>query len=145
MSVDLPVGRRVCRARPPPCPGAGKRHSPRGRLLTLDLQRCHPGLVAMGRASRLGALGAVLPLLLTGCGGAQDDPARAAAERFYSALDADDGARACRTLAPRTRDEVEQSAGKPCAEALLEEDLPDPGAPGDVRVFGTGAQVRWSS
>ena len=66
----------------------------------------------------------MVPLLaLSACGGAQDDAVESAADRFYAALDADDGATACALLSARTRDELEQSAGESCDEAVLEEDL----------------------
>ena len=54
-----------------------------------------------------------------------------------------DGAAACALLAPTTRSELEQSTGKECAVAILEE-APDAGGDGgDVQVFGVMAQVRW--
>jgi hypothetical protein len=96
------------------------------------------------------AAGAVaLSLLLSGCSGTQDDPVRRAADSFYAALADGDGADACAMLSPRTASEVEQSAQKPCAKAILEEDIPDvtggDGAPGprEVSAYGTSAQVRY--
>jgi hypothetical protein len=83
-------------------------------------------------------------LVLSGCGGAQDESVRSTVDRFYEALDADDGASACAVLAPRTRDELEQSAGKPCDDAILEEDLTVPAAIRQVHSFGTAAQVQWT-
>ena len=65
------------------------------------------------------------------------------ATRFYEAYTADDGAAACAELAPKTKSELEQSSGKPCDEAVLEEDVPETSAPLDVHVFGTQARVRW--
>jgi hypothetical protein len=51
---------------------------------------------------------------------------------------------ACAVLAPNTASEVEQSAGKPCAQAILDEDLPAPGAVTGTDVYGQWAQVRLS-
>lgn len=62
--------------------------------------------------------------------------------RFYDAYGRDDGAAACALLAPSTRREVEKSAGAPCAEGLIDESLPQPGAVRRSRVFGDQAQVR---
>lgn len=91
-----------------------------------------PGLVAL----------AVAAAVLTGCAGTQDDAATAAALELIDAADARDGAAACAALAPPTRDELEQSSGKPCDEAVLAEEI---GA-GDeaatrTQVFDTMAQV----
>jgi len=86
----------------------------------------------------------VLPLLaLSACGGAQDGSVESAADRFYAALDSDDGADACALLSARTRDQLEQSAGKACAQAVVEEGLTVPTAAREVETFGTAAQVRW--
>lgn len=95
------------------------------------------------RTVRLSA--ALVPLLALGaCGvGAQDDAALDAAARFHRAYAAGDGAAACATLAPRTRSDLEQSAGKPCLDAVLEEDVPDAGEPLRVHVFGTQAEVKY--
>jgi hypothetical protein len=80
---------------------------------------------------------------LTGCAGVQDDEVRRVATTFYEAHAADDPATACDTLAPRTRSALEQSAGRPCDEALAEEDVPALTDPTEVRVFGTQAEVTW--
>jgi hypothetical protein len=82
-------------------------------------------------------------LLAGGCGNTQDDAVETVAQRFYSALSDGDGAAVCAVLATRTRDEVEQSEGKPCADAILDEDLPQPGGTERVSTFGTSAQVRY--
>lgn len=85
--------------------------------------------------------GAACTLLLAGCAGAQDDPARAAAERLLIAAGRADGAAACDTLAPATRTELEETSGKPCARAVLEEDLGAEDGPSRVTVFDGMAQV----
>jgi hypothetical protein len=95
------------------------------------------GLVALALA--VAAVGA-----LAGCSNTQDTEVEETAARFYAALEANDGDTACQELAPRTRSEVEQSAQKPCAEAILEEDIPASGAQREVATFGTAAQVRYA-
>lgn len=96
------------------------------------------------RTWRLAASSLAVPLLAACSGGPQDEPAEAAADGFYAAVAAHDGSAACAALAPRTRDALEQSAGRPCIEAVTQADLAAPGAAEGVQVFGTGAQVRWS-
>lgn len=90
------------------------------------------------------AAGALALVTLAGCAPAQDEEVRAVAARFYSAYAGDDPAVACDQLAPRTKSELEQSAGQPCAEALPQEDVPAVDHPVRVRVFGTQAEVTWS-
>ena len=84
--------------------------------------------------------------LVTGCGsvGARGDAAAAVALRMLQAVEHDDGATACTLLAPDTAAEVEQSNGKSCPEAILDEDLPAPGAVTRTEVYGQQAQVRLS-
>lgn len=85
----------------------------------------------------------VLLLAASACGSAQDQPVGQTAGQFYSAVADGDGRVACHLLAPDTLVELEQSAQKPCAEALVEEDLPAVRDRGRVRAFGTMAQVRY--
>ena len=80
---------------------------------------------------------------VSGCSNERDEAVQAAAQRFYGAYAERDGGAACDQLAPRTKRALEQSAGTPCAEAILEETLPPVESPTDVRVFGTQAQLRW--
>lgn len=89
------------------------------------------------------AVAALAALALTGCGSTQAEAVRATARAFYAAHAAGDGARACDRLAPRTRSELAQAAGRPCATAVLEEDVPPVDEPLDVIVFGTQAEVSW--
>jgi hypothetical protein len=56
-----------------------------------------------------------------------------------------DGDAACALLAPATRSELEQSAGKPCPDALIEEHLPQVDEPVAVDVFGTAGEVRYDA
>jgi len=84
-----------------------------------------------------------LLLTLTACanGGSETGPS-AAARAFQSSWKRQDGAALCGLLAPQTRSDVEQSAKKPCAEGILEEDLPIAGPPLVARVWGRAAQVQ---
>jgi hypothetical protein len=87
---------------------------------------------------------AVFGLLAGGCATA-DDRSRAAddvAVRLLTAVADRDGETACALLAPATADEVSGSADKPCAQAVLEEKLPDPGTVTGTDVYGQWAQVR---
>jgi hypothetical protein len=79
-------------------------------------------------------------ILLTGCSNSADQSAGTSAEELLSSAADGDGARACEVLSPSTRSELEQSSGKPCAQAILEEHLSS-GALGKVDVFDTMAVV----
>ena len=81
-------------------------------------------MLKVARVSGLALLGACV-VGLTACGNSQDDAVRTAVDGFYDALAAGEGERACVPLAPATRSELEQSSGKPCAQAILEEDVPE--------------------
>lgn len=87
---------------------------------------------------------AVLALVLavSGCSGARGDDVREVSARFHRALADGDGTAACAMLAPRTRSQLEQAAGRPCAEAVTEEAVPTAAGPAEVQVFGTQAEVR---
>ena len=79
--------------------------------------------------------------LLAGCAGTQDGPAASAARALLEAAHDGNGSAACDLLAPAARSELEQTSGKPCAEAVLEEDLGDGAGPARIEVFDTAAQV----
>ncbi|MCA2216506.1 hypothetical protein [Jidongwangia harbinensis] len=81
---------------------------------------------------------------LTGCASVDErgDAAAAVAVRLLTAVQGDDGAGACAVLAPETRAELIDSAGRPCAEAILDENLPGPGPIEATAVYGQWAQVR---
>jgi hypothetical protein len=65
------------------------------------------------------------------------------ARDFYQAVDRGDGAAACTLLTPATRSELEQSSGKRCDVAILEEASDVRGDATVVEVFDSMAQVRW--
>ena len=83
-------------------------------------------------------------LTLAGCASVGDRGAAAdaVAVKLLSAVQAKDGAAACAVLAPDTAAEVAQSGDKPCPEAILDEDLPEPGGVTATEVYGQWAQVR---
>ena len=97
----------------------------------------------LSSAAVVGTLTAML--MCTGCAEQNEPAARAAAEIFADDLASDDGAGACRALAPATRAALEQSSGKPCAVAIVEEELPDPGVAGRSASFGTMAKVDFAA
>lgn len=82
-------------------------------------------------------------LLASGCGGARDDAVRSA-RSFYAALDAGDGAAACRLLADPTRRELEASAGEPCARAILQQHVGEASGRPHARTYASMALVRWA-
>jgi hypothetical protein len=80
---------------------------------------------------------------VAGCASAspRTDGAAEVASRFGAAVAAGDGSAACALLAAATRDELAQSAGKPCADAVTSEDVPPLGAVRRVEAWGEQAQV----
>ena len=90
------------------------------------------------------ALAALAAVVLTSCSSTEDDSARGAADDFYAAVQAKDGAAGCNLLTPSTKDELEQSAEKPCDQAILEEDVPAVTDAERVKVYDTMAQVRYA-
>jgi hypothetical protein len=82
--------------------------------------------------------------LLSSCGGSQDQAVTEAAQSYAEALAQDDGASACAVLAPSTRSELEQSSGKDCGEAILDEAVTDVGSRESVAAYGTMAEVRFA-
>jgi len=81
---------------------------------------------------------------LAACAPAADRAGAAdgAALRLFQSLHSGDGAGACALLAPDTAAAVAKSGGKACPEAILDEDLPDPGVVTGTAVYGQRAQVR---
>ena len=94
--------------------------------------------MGLGRLSGVAVLAAVV---LAGCANTQEDAALDAADAFYSAMAAQDGASVCDLLTRVTRSELEQSSGRPCDQAVFEERIPSAQEPGKVHVFGTMAQA----
>ena len=91
------------------------------------------------------ALALVTAGVLAGCSGTQEHEAASAAQSFLVAAQEQEGGEACSLLAPAARSELEQSSGKACDEAILEEDLGADDAPPTVEVFDTMAQARFES
>ncbi|MFF7533293.1 hypothetical protein ACIP6Q_29380 [Streptomyces bobili] len=89
------------------------------------------------------AVALVLAVAVSGCGAVSErrDDVRAATVAFEKALGERDYARMCEDLAPATAEEVEQSAGAPCAQALGEESLKPGGAVRVVDVYGNQARA----
>lgn len=86
-------------------------------------------------------------LVVTGAGmvGACNGPGAeeaAQAATSFEELAANSPDRACDLMAGHTREAVEKSAKKPCAEALPELDLPSASTLESVKVYGHDAQVR---
>jgi len=85
---------------------------------------------------------AVLALALTGCGtDSSERDARGSVERFFAAFEQHDGAAACDELSQETVSEVEQSEKKPCARAILSEDV-SPAPVTGVEVYMQSAQAK---
>jgi hypothetical protein len=76
-----------------------------------------------------------------GCGQRDDrDAVRTVTERFYAALEADDGERACEQLSESTRAELESQERRPCPEAVTELELQGGGI-SRIEVFVTNAKA----
>jgi hypothetical protein len=88
------------------------------------------------------ALALVTAAAATGCGTADDQrQARAAGERFATAVQRGDGATACAQLSPALRQQlVKDQPGSRCAKAVLQLSLHGRRASA-VRVYATAAQV----
>jgi hypothetical protein len=100
-----------------------------------------------------GQVKALLPMLLSamvgvslvsGCSDETNSEPLNAALAMKKALADQEGGTACELLAPQTRSQLEQSTGIGCADAILEENLAEPGTLRRVHVYGTMAQVRFS-
>jgi hypothetical protein len=101
------------------------------------------GRPARRRLARRGVALAVLTVAVTGCAGGNGAAVAAdVARRFHAAVAQHDGAAACGLLAPQTRAELEQSAGRPCPAAVLQEGVPRVGPVRSSSMFGGQAQVR---
>jgi hypothetical protein len=92
-------------------------------------------------------VGGCLVGLLAGCAAASPDTRAAedGAVAFHRALDAGDGAAACRLLAPRTLSELEERSDEPCAAALESLDLGSAGNLVGGSAYGLAAQVKFGA
>jgi hypothetical protein len=77
-----------------------------------------------------------------GCGTTgRDADVAAVSNRFHAALEADDGAAACRELSPETRKALESQEERACEEAILGLDLPAGDTVARAKVYMTTAYV----
>ncbi|MET7656108.1 MULTISPECIES: hypothetical protein [unclassified Streptomyces] len=97
----------------------------------------------MDRRARGMAVAVVLAAAVGACGTVSErrDQVRDAAAAFEEALDEGAYDRVCAALAPGTVEELEQSAGRPCARALGEEAPPPGGALRSADVHGNEARA----
>jgi hypothetical protein len=86
---------------------------------------------------------ALLVVALGGCASLAPnaDGAAEVAEAFHRAVVNGDGTAECALLAPETAVVLEQDSGEPCADAVLDEDIPDGGAVLGRQAYGQLAQV----
>ena len=101
---------------------------------------------AMKRRLVVVATAVVAAAGVAGCGSlaAREDAAGSVAARFEAALQARNGAGACRFLAPNTRQQLERSARARCAGALTDAVAGAARSPGKVRqvdVYGDQARA----
>ena len=84
---------------------------------------------------------ALVAALLAGCGTSDDRAqARAAVERFQSALQHGEPGAACAQLTPAAAEQLTSQAGEPCARAVGELDV-SPAPVAAAEVFVTSAKV----
>ncbi|MFI9235315.1 hypothetical protein [Streptomyces sp. NPDC053079] len=102
-----------------------------------------PGAVAFGVRWLRAGLAVTLLAGTAACGTLAErrDDALAAADRFERALEAGQQGPLCAALAPGTREEVEESAGRPCEQALDRQELPAAGAVRHVDLYGDQARA----
>ncbi|RST03792.1 hypothetical protein EF904_20645 [Streptomyces sp. WAC05950] len=83
-------------------------------------------------------------LAAAGCGApaARQDAAAAAGAAFEAAIASQDHARACKQLAPQTRQQLEQGEQKACPIALAAQELPTTRGIQKVEAYGRQAMVR---
>lgn len=76
-------------------------------------------MVRSAKPARVTLVAAAVGLALAGCGTSDDrDQVRALTERFYTAIEADDGAAACAALSAAVVRAIEDQEGRPCARAV---------------------------
>lgn len=79
-----------------------------------------------GNAVRAGL--AAMALVAVGCGTPDPEGARSATESFYRAVEADDGAAACRQLSRSTLEALEEEQEQSCPRAVLAAEVETSGA-----------------
>jgi len=84
-------------------------------------------------------------VLMSGCAAQSGDPAVDRASHFYAAIAAKDAAAACADLASEARKALEQQEGKPCEDAILDQDLPEAVEHGKAHVYGSMVQVAYAN
>ncbi|MYS88622.1 MULTISPECIES: hypothetical protein [Streptomyces] len=96
-----------------------------------------------GRRRTPGIVAVVVLVTAGACGTPSErrDSVTAQVTRFERALDTGQRERLCTALAPSTREELEQSAKRSCAQAIGEQGLPAAGAVRRVDVYGDQARV----
>jgi hypothetical protein len=97
--------------------------------------------VSRRRATACRSVVVACALLTAACAGTQDTEVSRAATGLLSAADSGDGAAACALLAPAVRTELEDTSGKPCDRAVLDEPLGEASGSVEVEVFDTTAQA----
>jgi hypothetical protein len=80
-------------------------------------------------------------LLLAACGHGTTGAPAAAALGFAQAVEGKQGDRACALLAPATRAQLESAEGKPCAQAVLAQDLPPSASVRKAEQYGYQSRV----
>ena len=80
-----------------------------------------------------------------GCGRGSDDTAvRTVTDRFFAAVDSDDGEVACQQLSPETRSALEEQEKSACRDAITQLDLQSSPVEG-VQVYARAAMVELAS
>jgi hypothetical protein len=97
--------------------------------------------VSRRRAAARSLVVGTCALLTAACGGTQDTEVSRTATGLLSAVGDGDGAAACALLAPAVRTELEDTSGKPCDRAVLDEPMGDGSGSVAVEVFDTAAQA----
>jgi len=103
---------------------------------------CHDRPVRTPRALAVVAVAVLGAAGVSACGSPETSDATQVARRFARAVDGSAASAACGYLAPATKSRLEQSAGKRCPAAILEQHLPSTGAVRSATAYGAMAQVR---
>jgi hypothetical protein len=117
----------------------GRRAARRRRGLAAG---CHDRPVRTPRALAAVAVTVIVAAGVSACGSAETPDATQVARQFARAVDGSAASAACSYLAPATRSRLEQSAGRRCPAAILQQHLPSTGAVRSATAYGTMAQVR---